>query len=134
MKGKITNIVLVIAAILLLAVFAFAVRTKPAADHVAVLKTTGMTCGGCSTSIEKALLSARGVAAVEVDVAAGRVVVAYDSKAVRPEALAATVSGLGFGSSILQNLTGEQYQAATGRNAAQIARPAGCGCCDKNRN
>ena len=90
MKGKIINIVLILTAVLLLAVFAFAVRIRPAADHVAVLKTAGMTCGGCSTSIEKALQSARGVAAVEVDVGAGRVVVAYDSRAVKPEALAAT--------------------------------------------
>jgi mercuric ion binding protein len=133
-KGKITNIVLIIAAVLLLAVLAFAVRIKPNPDHVAVLKTAGMTCGGCSTTIEKALQTERGVAAVEVDVVAGRVVVAYDSKAVKPEALAATVTGLGYGSSILQNLTGEQYQAATGRNAAQTAKPAGCGCCNKNGN
>jgi mercuric ion binding protein len=134
-KGKIINIVLILAAILLLAVFAFAVRIKPAADHVAVLKTAGMTCGGCSTSIEKALQSARGVAAVEVDVGAGRVVVAYDSRAVKPEALAATVTGLGYGSSILQNLAGEQYRAlAGGSAAAQVVKPAGCGCCNKNRN
>jgi copper chaperone CopZ len=133
-KGKIINIVLILAAVLLLAVFAFAVRIMPAADHVAVLKTAGMTCGACGASIEKALQSARGVASVEVDVAAGRVVVAYDSKAVKPETLAATVTGLGYGSSILQNLTGEQYKAATGRNVAQPAKPAGCGCCNKNRN
>ena len=133
MKGKITNIILIIAAVLLLAVLAFAVRIKPAADQVAVLKTAGMTCGGCSTSIEKALQSARGVAAVAVDLAAGEVIVAYDSHTVKPEALAATVTGLGYASSVLQNLTGEQYEAMNARSAAVLAgKPAGCGCCNKN--
>ena len=106
-------------------------------DAVTILKSQGVTCGSCAGRIEKALKEKSGVAAVEVDVDAGRVMVAYDSKVVKPETLAETVTGLGYGSSILQVLTIEQYKAMTGRNVSvQTAKSGGCGggCCNKNRN
>lgn len=107
------------------------------ADSVAVLKSQGVTCGSCAVRIEKALKEKPGVASVEVDVDAGRVIAAYDSKIAKPETLAETVTGLGYGSSILQVLSTEQYRAMTGRNATvQTAKAGGCGsgCCNKNRN
>lgn len=61
-KGRILNVVLLIAVLALLVAFAFSVRIRPAVDNVAVLKTFGMTCGGCSANIEKALQVKRGVA------------------------------------------------------------------------
>lgn len=105
------------------------------ADSVAILKSQGVTCGSCAGKIEKALKEKPGVSSVEVDVDAGRVIVAYDSRAAKPEALAETVTGLGYGSSILQAMSAEQYRAATGRAAAaQTPKAAGCACCNKNRN
>ena len=105
-------------------------------DSVAVLKSQGVTCGSCAARIEKALKEKAGVASVEVDLDAGRVLVAYDSKATKPETLAETVTGLGYGSSVLQVLSTEQYKALTGGNIPQqTAKAGGCGnCCNKNRN
>lgn len=107
------------------------------ADSVAILKSQGVTCGSCAGRIEKTLKEKPGVASVEVDVDAGRVMVAYESKATKPETLAETVTGLGYGSSILQVLSTEQYKAMTGRNVqVQTAKAGGCGggCCNRNRN
>jgi hypothetical protein len=52
----------------LLVTLAFRVRMGSSADSIAVLKTTGMTCGSCSNKITKALEEQPGVAATEVDV------------------------------------------------------------------
>lgn len=79
---------LVIAAVTVLVVFAFRVRILATADSVAVLQTTGMTCGSCSGKITKALESVKGVAVTEVDVNGGWVIVGYDTKVVKPETLA----------------------------------------------
>ncbi len=107
------------------------------ADSVAILKSQGVTCGSCAGRIERALKEKPGVASVSVDVDAGRVTVAYDSKKAAPEVLAQAVTELGYGSSILQVLTTEPYKAMAGSNAAvQTAKAGGCGgdCCNKNRN
>ncbi|HEY6009494.1 MAG TPA: heavy metal-associated domain-containing protein [Geobacteraceae bacterium] len=127
-KGKIINIILVTAVVALLGVLAFAVRIKPTADNVAVLRTAGMTCGGCSTTIEKTLEAKRGVASVEVDVEGGWVIVGYDSKKIKPEVLASTVTGAGYGSRVAELLSVEQFRALTGRNPGEgMARKNGCG-------
>lgn len=105
------------------------------ADSVALLKTQGVTCGSCAGRIERALKQKPGVASVEVDVDAGRVAVAYESKVVKPETLAETVTAAGYGSSILQVMSTEDFKAQTGRNVGpQTANAGGCGCCNKNRN
>lgn len=131
-KGKIINIILVLAVIVLLGILAFFVRVKPTADNVAVLKTGGMTCGSCAGRIEKVLREKPGVTSVDVDVDAGRVVVAYDSKLAKPEVLAESVTGIGYGSSVLQTLSAEKYKALTGRDMGmKRSKSGGCPCCDK---
>ena len=107
------------------------------ADSVAVLKSQGITCGSCAGKIEKALKEKPGVAAVEVDVDTGRVIVTYDAKVAKPDTLAQAVSALGYASAIQRTMSAEQYRATTGGNvAARTAKAGGCGggCCNKNRN
>jgi len=118
---------------------AFAVGTPtpaPRADAVVVLNAQGVTCGSCGGKIERALKEKPGVAAVEVDVDNGRVAVAYDSAAVKSEALAGAVSALGYESKVAETYTAEEYRARTGRTvSAQNGGYGGCGggCCNKNR-
>lgn len=99
------------------------------ADAVAVLKSQGVTCGSCAARIEKALKEKAGVASVEVDVEGGRVMVAYDAKLATPEALAAAVTGAGYGSSVLQTMTADQYRAVTGKELTGRPAKSGCACC-----
>lgn len=129
--NKIVTSMLVVTVVTLLVVLAFHVRTGATADSVVVLKTTGMTCGSCSSAITKALESVRGVAVTEVDVAGGWVVVGYDTASVKPESLAEKVKGTGFGSNVHVVLTPEQYKEMTGRAIGQSAALAkgGCGGC-----
>lgn len=126
-KNLLTTL-LVVATVTLLTVLAFRVRIGATADSVAVLKTSGMTCGSCSTRISDALESLKGVAVTEVDVNGGWVIVGYDTKAVRPEALAEKVSRNGFGSNLYAVVTPEQFRQMTGRNIGQKAA-ASKGCC-----
>lgn len=127
---RISTSLLVIAAVTVLVVLAFRVRIGATADSIAVLKTIGMTCGSCSSKITKALESLKGVAVTEVDVEGGWVVVGYDTKSVKPEALAEKVSGVGFGSNVHVVLTPEQFKQITGRDIGKNASPSGgCGGC-----
>src|SRR6185369_1115010 len=128
MKSKIANVILIVAAVTLLSVLAFYIRIGATADSVAVLKTTGMTCGSCSSKISKALEALKGVAVTEVDVEGGWVIVGYDTKAIKPEALAEKVTKTGFGSNVHVVLTPEQFKQITGKNIGEKAAPAK-GCC-----
>ncbi len=127
MKNKSLNIGIIVSVVTLLSVMAFFVRTGATADSVAVLKTSGMTCGSCSSKISAALEALKGVAVTEVDVNGGWVVVGYDTKDVKPEALAEKVSGAGYGSSVHMVLTPEQFKEITGRQiGAKVAQKSGC--------
>jgi mercuric ion binding protein len=121
-KRNVVNLLLVVAAVLLVAVFAFSVRLEASADRVTVLKADGITCAGCVTRIARALEAEQGVASVSVEEAAGRVVIGYDSQAATPEALAKRVTAAGYGCRVLQTQTAEEYQRTTG--SAIPARPA----------
>jgi copper chaperone CopZ len=127
---KISTSILVIAAVTVLMVFAFRVRIAATADSVAVLKTTGMTCGSCSSKVTSALESVKGVAVTEVDVDGGWVIVGYDTKAVKPESLAEKVRGTGFNSKVAEVLTPEQFRQRTGRTIGQNTASSS-GCCGK---
>lgn len=130
MKNKIVNLGILVSAVTLLLVLALYVRIGATADSVAVLKTTGMTCGSCSNKITKALESLQGVAVTEVDVEGGWVIVGYDTKTVRPEALAAEVNNVGFSSKVHQVMTPDQFKQIAGREISKKgASLAGCGRC-----
>jgi copper chaperone CopZ len=128
-RGIITCILVTTAAVFLVAL-AFHVRIGATADSIAILKTTGMTCGSCSSRITAALDAQNGVAVTEVDVEGGWVVVGYDTKTVKPEALAEKINLAGFVSNVHQVLTPEQFKKITGRDIGKNASPSGgCGGC-----
>lgn len=130
MRNKILNTVIILGAVTLLAILAINVRIGATADSIAVLRTTGMTCGSCSSKITNALGGLKGVAVTEVDVEGGWVVVGYDTQTVKPEVLAEKVNGAGFGSSVHRVLTPEQFKQITGRDIGKQASPSGgCGGC-----
>jgi periplasmic mercuric ion binding protein len=121
---------LVVTVVTMLVVLAFRVRVGTTADAIAVLQTTGMTCGRCSSTITSALEQERGVAASEVDVAGGCVIVCYDSKTVKAEVLAQKVTEAGFGSKVYAVQTPAQFKQATGRDFGKTASEyKGCGGC-----
>jgi copper chaperone CopZ len=127
---RITTSLLVITTITVLVVLAFRVRIGATADSIAVLQTTGMTCGSCSSKITKALETLKGVAVTEVDVEGGWVIVGYDTTAVKPEVLAEKVKGAGFGSNVYRVLTPEEFKQITGRDIGKSAASSGgCGGC-----
>jgi mercuric ion binding protein len=130
-KRNVVNIILLVTVIALLATGAMFVRIKPTADSVAVLSMAGMTCGRCASAIERSLQAQNGVAAVEVDVKGGRVIVAYDSKTIRPAVISSAVACLGYRSSVAECLSAEQFRKLTGRDPGMNGPATGCGgCCN----
>ena len=119
---------LIVTSVTLLVVLALRVRVGATADSVAVLRTTGMTCGSCSSTISKALEREKGVAVTEVDVDGGWVIVGYDTKTITPENLALKVRDAGFGSNVYAVLTPEEFKRVTGREIGKNASAAR-GCC-----
>jgi len=128
--GTIINSLIITLAAAFLIILAFRVNVGATADSVAVLKTSGMTCGSCSSKITTALEALQGVAVTEVDVEGGWVVVGFDTKIVKPEALVEKVNGAGFVSNVHRVLTPEQFKQITGRDIGKNVSPAaGCGGC-----
>ncbi len=124
-KKTSVNIALVVTVLAMLAGFGFLVRMLPEADKVAILHAENMVCG-CSDAIEKALQANKGVASVKVDVNDAKITVGYDSKKVRPEAIASSVSGLGYHSRVSQLLSIEQYRSLYGGIPGAAMRTADC--------
>lgn len=138
MKSKILNASLLVAVLVILAAFGRYVRVGATADCVAVLRTSGMTCGTCVDRITKALQSQRGVAATEVDLARGYVIAGYDSKQVSPGALAQKVAKSGFACDVETVVSPEEFSKITGRRVGQkVTGGSGCcgskGCGEKNQ-
>jgi periplasmic mercuric ion binding protein len=128
--NRFINGIIITVAIVFLVTLAFHVNAKAAIDSVAVLRTTGMTCGSCSSRITEALEKQKGVAVTEVDVEGGWVIVGYDAKTIKPETLATKVHGVGFDSNVQQVLTPEQFKQITGRDIGKnAATSGGCGGC-----
>ena len=62
-----------------------------------LLKVTGMTCGGCTTKITKALKAIPGVGDVEVSLADGEATVHFDERAVSTDQLKVAIKSAGYG-------------------------------------
>lgn len=130
MKNRIINVVILVSAVTFLSILAFYVKVGATADSVAVLRTTGMTCGSCASKISQALESLKGVAVTEVDVNGGWVFVGYDTTGIKPEALAEKVKETGYYSQVVEVVTPERFKQITGRDIGQKAAPSGgCGGC-----
>lgn len=129
-KKRVSTALLLLTSVAMLVALAFRVSIGATADSVAVLRTTGMTCGSCASKISQALESLKGVAVTEVDVNGGWVFVGYDTTAVKPEALAEKVKETGYYSQVVEVVTPERFKQITGRDIGQKAAPSGgCGGC-----
>jgi copper chaperone len=60
------------------------------------LRVKGMTCGGCATSVEKALKATDGVKQVRVSYERGTAVIKYDDQKVTVEQLQEVIKTTGF--------------------------------------
>lgn len=81
--------------------------------HTETLKVTGMTCGGCTSTVTNALQAVPGVGEVKVSLSAGEAAVQYDERLTSPEQLKSAVKSAGYGVD------------AVGTNQ----KPPGKGCC-----
>ena len=61
------------------------------------LKVTGMTCGGCTSNVTRALKTIAGVGDVNVSLSAGESTVQYDERLTSPEQLKSAVKSAGYG-------------------------------------
>lgn len=61
------------------------------------LSVTGMTCGGCVSSVQRVLTALPGVQSAEVSLTAGQAHVAYDPTRIDRAALVQAIVDAGFG-------------------------------------
>lgn len=57
---------------------------------------TGMTCGGCTSSVQRALSILNGVSHADVTLRPGTAIVVVDRDRVSPEQIQAAISHLGY--------------------------------------
>ncbi len=62
-----------------------------------LLKITGMTCGGCASTVTRALKEMPGVSDVKVSLSAGEASVQYDEQLTTPNQIKSAVEGAGYG-------------------------------------
>lgn len=62
-----------------------------------LLKITGMTCGGCVSSVTKALKAVSGVSEAKVSLSAGEATVQFDEGMTSPDRLKSAVLEAGYG-------------------------------------
>ncbi len=62
-----------------------------------IVKVTGMTCGGCTSTVTHALKAVSGVRDVDVSLSAGEATVQFDERLTSPEKLQSAVKGAGYG-------------------------------------
>ena len=65
-----------------------------------VLRISGMSCGGCAATVEKALRSVASVESVKVDLQSGMAEVRTGGKAINPAELIAAVTIAGYGAQV----------------------------------
>lgn len=61
------------------------------------LNVTGMTCGGCVSSLTRALKMVAGVSDVQVELSTGKTTVQYDDNLALPEQIKQAVENAGYG-------------------------------------
>src|SRR5215204_4618345 len=74
----------------------FCVGSVLAVTRTVTLRVRGMTCGGCATSVEKALKSTDGVTDVKVSFEKGKAVVKYNDQKVTVARLREVVDSTGM--------------------------------------
>lgn len=62
-----------------------------------IVKVTGMTCGGCISTVTHALKAVSGVSEVDVSLSAGEATVKFDERLTSREKLKSAVKGAGYG-------------------------------------
>jgi copper chaperone len=62
-----------------------------------ILKVTGMTCGGCTSTVTNALKTLSGVGDVKVSLSAGEASIQYDERLTSPDKLKSAVERAGYG-------------------------------------
>ena len=78
------------------------------------IQVTGMTCGGCTSNVTRALKALPGVGDVNVSLSVGQATVQYDERLTSPDQLKSAVKNAGYGVDV-------------GKGA--LSRPAKSGCC-----
>jgi copper chaperone CopZ len=62
-----------------------------------ILKVTGMTCGGCTSTVSRTLKSMPGVDDANVSLSAGEATVQYDERVTSPDKMKSAMEGAGYG-------------------------------------
>jgi len=65
-----------------------------------VIKVSGMTCGGCSDKVTKALTDSNGVNGASVCFKSGKATIQYDAKTTTPDQLVQVITSSGFKASL----------------------------------
>jgi mercuric transport protein len=85
-----------IATLIIALVFALGAIGVSAATKTVTIRVEGMHCGGCSSSVTKALKATDGVEDVQVSFEKGEAVVKYDDQKVTVAKLREVINGTGF--------------------------------------
>ncbi len=94
-----------------------------------VFQIEGMTCGGCAATIKSSLATFDGIKDIQVDVAAGKAAVLYDSRKIGDvESLAQAITASGYAASVVRVADADQLlreKQTTARKALKAIAAVG---------
>lgn len=85
-----------VSALIMALVLALGAISVSAATQTVTIKVEGMHCGGCSSSVTKALKATPGVEDAQVSFEKGEAVIKYDDQKVTVAKLREVITGTGF--------------------------------------
>jgi copper chaperone CopZ len=86
----------VVSALVMALALALGAISVSAATKTVTIKVEGIHCGGCSSSVTKALKATEGVEDVQVSFEKGEAVIKYDDQKVTVAKLREVINGTGF--------------------------------------
>lgn len=142
-KRRLTDVALVLAAVVFLTWLAFYLRPAVSADTVAFVKLTDVGAAGCpagctassddsacSSCVARAadlLYAQEGIAWIKLDAASGNLVVAYDSQTTDTGAISETIARSGYDNTVAQTLNLVQYGSTPESRSGKVLRQSPCG-------
>lgn len=94
--------------------------------ETSILKIDGMHCGGCVSSVEKALRQVQGMQSVSISLEAGEAAVTYDPARAGIADFTQAVSSAGY--SMSTNVEPASTRSQSGHCGSSSGKPKG-GCC-----
>jgi len=129
--NQMKNIIAITGVTIALVFFGIVLQFDAAANAVAVFQTQGIDSSNSALKVKKTINETAGISSVKLDPARGIIIAFFDSRAVDPRTVAASLTSTGFPTQIGELMTMKQYNSLISGGSG--CGTGGCGSCSKSK-